>query len=260
MILIRIIQGNTMKKLLASAIIAATPVMAQADLLFTVDAGASVWNAEISGEVDDDIDVGNDGLNLDSEKNNVFFVSFEHSVPVLPNFKIKKTDLDFTGTGTANYVFLDQPFVGQTDTQVDLSHTDLTLYWGVPLPIPFFDINFGLTARQFDGVILVTDKTSGTTEKEDLNFTMPMGYLNVDFDSHFGVYARAELNAMSYDGNGVTDTEFAIGYTLPVPVVDINLEVGHRAFNVTTDEDSIDIETDVEMSGVFAGLSLSVGL
>ena len=43
-----------MKKLLASAIIAATPVMAQADLLFTVDAGASVWNAEVSGEVDDE--------------------------------------------------------------------------------------------------------------------------------------------------------------------------------------------------------------
>ena len=64
-----------MKKLLAIAIAAATPMMAQADLLFTVDAGASMWNAEASGDVDDDVDVGKDGLNLDSESNNVLFVS-----------------------------------------------------------------------------------------------------------------------------------------------------------------------------------------
>jgi hypothetical protein len=38
-----------MKKLLATAIVAATPMMAQADLLFTIDAGASMWNAEASG-------------------------------------------------------------------------------------------------------------------------------------------------------------------------------------------------------------------
>ncbi len=149
-----------MKKLLAIAIAAATPMMAQADLLFTVDAGASMWNAEASGDVDDDVDVGKDGLNLDSENNNVLFVSFEHPVPVIPNVKIKKTDLDLTGEGKTNYTFLNQSFTGETDSQFDLSHTDLTLYWGVPLPIPFFDINFGLTARQFDGIVSVTDKTT----------------------------------------------------------------------------------------------------
>jgi outer membrane protein len=183
-------------------------------------------------------------------------------VPVIPNIKIKKTDLDLTGDGTASYTFLNQTFTGATSSQLDLSHTDLTLYWGVPLPIPFFDINFGLTARQFDGVVSVTEKGTGTTEQEDLNFVMPMGYLNVDFDSHFGVYARAELNALSFDGNGVTDTEFAIGYTLPLPIpmVDINLEAGHRAISVTTDEDTVDIETDIDMAGMFFGLNVSVGL
>jgi outer membrane protein len=252
-----------MKKLLATAIVAATPMMAQADLLFTIDAGASMWNAEASGDVDNgSAKLGKDGLNLDSENNNVLFISFEHPVPVIPNIKIKKTDLDLTGDGTAPYTFLNQTFTGDTSSQLDLSHTDLTLYWGVPLPIPFFDINFGLTARQFDGVVSVTEKTTSTTEQEDLNFVMPMGYLNVDFDSHFGVYARAELNALSFDGNGVTDTEFAIGYTLPLPIpmVDINLEAGHRAISVTTDEDTVDIETDIEMAGMFFGLNVSVGL
>ncbi len=235
-----------MKKLLAIAITAATPMMAQADLLFTIDAGASVWNAEASGDVDDtnnnSIDLDDD-LGIKSEQSNVLFASFEHPVPVLPNIKIMKTDLDLSGNA---------------NSQVDLSHTDFTLYWGVPLPIPFFDINFGLTARQFDGEILLPTNT----ESEDLSFTMPMGYLNVDFDSHFGVYARAELNALSFDGNGVTDTSLAVGYTLPLPIpfVDINIEAGHRAINLMTDKDTVDIETDVEVSGMFAGLNVSIGL
>lgn len=251
-----------MKKLLAIAITAASPIMAHADLLFTIDAGASMWNAEASGDVDGAVDLGSDGLNLDSEANNVLFASFEHPIPMIPNVKIMKTDLDLTGNGNASYTFLDQSFTGSTSSQMDLSHMDYTLYWGVPLPIPFFDINFGLTARQFDGVVSVTEKSTGNTTKEDLNFTMPMGYLNVDFDSHFGIYARAELNALSFDGNGVTDTALAVGYTLPLPIpfLDINLEGGYRSINLMTDKDTVDIETDVEVSGMFAGLNVSIGL
>ena len=174
-----------------------------------------------------------------------------------------KTDLDLTGEGKTNYSFLNQNFTGDTDSQFDLSHTDLTLYWGVPLPIPFFDINFGLTARQFDGVVSVTEKNNpNNSEEEKLDFVLPMGYLNVDFDSHFGVYARAELNAIGYDGNSISDMELAVGYTLPLPIpmVDINLEAGHRVLNLTTDEDSMDIDTDVDVSGLFFGLNVSVGL
>lgn len=251
-----------MKKLLAIAIAAATPMMAQADLLFTVDAGASLWNAEASGTVDGDTDVGKDGLNLDSERNNVLFVSFEHPLPMIPNVKIKKTDLDLTGEGTANYTFLGQTYTGETSSQFDLSHTDLTLYWGVPLPIPFFDINFGLTARQFDGIVSVTDKDMGQKTEEDLNFTLPMGYLNVDFDSHFGLYARAELSAIGYDGNSITDTELAVGYTLPLPIpmLDINVEAGHRGLSLKTDEDSMDIDSDADVAGIFVGLNVSIGL
>jgi outer membrane protein len=249
-----------MKKLLAVAIVAATPMMAQADLLFTAKAGASSWNAEASGNVDGDTDVGKDGLNLDSENNNVLFAAFEHPLPLLPNVKIMKTDLDLTGEGSADINFLNLTFTEDTSSQFDLSHTDLTLYWGVPLPIPYLDINFGLTARQFDGLVSVKGKSTGNEEKVELDFTMPMGYLNVDIETPFGIYARADLNAISYGGNGISDMAIAVGYTLPIPFIDINLEAGHRAISVKTDEDTADVETDIEVAGMFFGLNVSVGL
>ncbi|MBQ0730347.1 MAG: TIGR04219 family outer membrane beta-barrel protein, partial [Oleispira antarctica] len=167
--------------------------------------------------------------------------AFEHPIPVLPNIKIMKTDLDFSGSNSS---------------EIDLSHTDLTMYWGVPLPIPYVDINFGLTARQFDGSV---DVPTGPID-ENLNVIMPMGYLNVDIGTPFGIYARADLNAISYDGNGVTDTAIALGYTLPIPLVDVNLEAGHRSINLTTDEDTVDVETDIDVSGMFFGLNVSIGL
>jgi outer membrane protein len=253
-----------MKKLLAIAIVAAaTPMMAQADLLFTAKAGVSSWNADATGDVDGDVDVGKDGLNLDSENNNVLFVAFEHPLPLLPNIKIMKTDLDLTGEGTADYKFSGISFEGDTSSQFDLSHTDLTLYWGVPLPIPYLDINFGLTTRQFDGVVTVegTDVFNSTEKRsEDLDFILPMGYLNVEVATPFGVYARADLNAISYGGNGITDTSIALGYTLPIPLVDVNLEAGRRAISVKTDEDMTDVETDIDLAGMFFGVNVSVGI
>ena len=250
-----------MKKLLAIAIAASTPMMAQADLLFTVEAGANFWNVEADGDAGD-AELGKDGLDLESQTSNVLFVSFEHPVPVIPNIKIQKTDLDLSGDGTASYEFLNITYMGDTSSQFDLSHTDLTLYWGVPLPIPFFDINFGLTARQFDGIVSVTDKTTSNTEEQDLDFVLPMGYWNVDFDSHIGIYGRAELNAIAYDGNSMTDTTFAVGYTLPLPIpmVDVNIEAGHRMISLKTDEDSTDIDINADVSGMFAGLNVSIGL
>jgi outer membrane protein len=249
-----------MKKLLAVAIVAATPMMAQADLLFTAKAGASLWNAEATGNVDGGVDVGKDGLNLDSENNNVLFVAFEHPLPLIPNIKLMKTDLDLTGEGSADFNFLGQSFNEATTSQFDLSHTDLTLYWGVPLPIPYLDINFGLTARQFDGLVSVKGDATGGEETADLDFTLPMGYLNVDLDTPFGIYARADLNAISYGDNGISDMAIAVGYTLPIPFIDVNLEAGHRVISVKTDKDTTDVETDIEVAGMFFGLNVSVGL
>ena len=235
-----------MKKLLASAIIAATPMMAQADLLFTVDAGASVWTPDATGTVEDSngssIDL--EDYNLETDSSNVFFVGFEHPIPFIPNVKLMNTSLDFEG---------------DTQSQLDLTHTDMTLYWGLPLPIPFVDINFGLTARQFDGEIAIPSNLSAPI-KEDLDFIIPMGYLNVDIDTPFGIYGYVDVNAISYAGNGITDTAFAVGYTLPIPLVDVNLEAGHRSLSLNTDEDLTGIDTDFDVAGMFFGLNLSVGI
>ncbi|MCA6128955.1 hypothetical protein [Thalassolituus oleivorans] len=80
------------KTAIAAFIVALAPVASHADLLFTVGAKASVWNAEPTGQIDDDISVdsSNNGLGLDSENGTQLTVFFEHPVPMLPNIKLSK--------------------------------------------------------------------------------------------------------------------------------------------------------------------------
>lgn len=246
------------KTAIALALLAGLPLSAQADLLFTLGAKASIWNADASGPIDDNVSVDKD-LNIESENGQQLTVFFEHPIPFIPNLKIKQTSLEMTGNGNVNISFLNKSFNEEVDSTLDLSHTDLTLYWGLPLPIPFFDFNFGLTARQFDGMAEVRGKSSGETASQDLSFVIPMGYAEVKVSTPFGVYANADINYIGTSGNKLSDISYGIGYDLPIPVVDLGIEAGYRAINLKTDEDLADIATDVKISGMYYGASFSVG-
>lgn len=247
------------KTAIAAFLLAMTPVAAQADLLFTVGAKASIWNAEAGGQIDEGVSVEKNGLNLDSDNGQQLTVFFEHPLPFIPNLKLKQTSLELKGDGNINATFADQTFNENVNSTLDLSHSDLTLYWGLPLPVPFVDVNFGLTARQFDGVAEVSGKTTTVNESVDLDFVMPLVYGEVKINSPFGLYASADVNYIGMGGNKLSDISYGIGYDLPIPVVDIGLEAGYRSINLKADKDLADIDTDFDVSGTYFGASLALG-
>lgn len=254
------------KTTLALAMLALTPVAAQADLLFTVGAKASVWDAEASGQLDDGLSVGKNalgqGLNLGSEKGQQITVFVEHPLPLIPNLRVKQTSLELDGRNSVGFNFQDTPFSGTTQSTLDLTHTDFTLYWGLPLPLPMIDINFGLTGRQFSGEAKVVGTSNGSTETElvDLDFIVPMAFGEVTLNTPFGIYAGVDINYVGYSGNKLSDMNYYVGYELPIPIVDVGIEAGYRTLNLKADKDLADIDTDVEVSGAYIGLSLSFGL
>ena len=254
-----------MKKTAIAALLAAmTPMAAQADLLFTVGAKASIWNAEPTGQLDADVSVEDDGLNLDSENGQQLEVYFDHPVPFVPNLKLKQTSLELKGDGDLQGNISFGPgnvtFNEAVSSTFDLSHTDLTLIWGLPLPVPFVDVNFGLTARQFDGVAEVTSKTNPQNNNSvDLDFVMPLLYGEIEISTPFGLYGQADVNYVGYGDNKLMDLSYGLGYDLPIPVVDLGLEAGYRSITLETDEDLADIETDLEVKGAYFGANFSVG-
>jgi len=256
-----------MKKLLtAAALTAALPQAASALPLVDFYAGAHYWDQTITGQVGSGSDVADfeDDLNLDAGGQNVMYLAFEHPIPVIPNIKIKSTEMtaDGTGTVTQNFNLGGQEITASTGvvSDLDISHTDYTLYWGLPLPI--VTIDFGITARQFDGYMRV-DGGAGNSGSADLDVTVPMGYLKAGVDIPLtGVSLGADLNTISYGDTGITDFDVNVTYVLPViPVLDVGISAGYRSFDFEIDPEdfggsSNDLTAESTISGPYLGISL----
>jgi outer membrane protein len=223
-------------------------------------AGAYSWNTAYTGDVSaDPIDLSLENtLQLEDSTNNVIWAAFEHPVPLVPNIQIKQTNLETTGMGSIDQSF---EFGGETYSEsvdlvsnIDLSHTDLTLYWGLPLPI--VTVDFGLNIRQFDGELTINDGSTVLDAPIPMLFARVGGYLPFT-----GLSLMAEANYIGVGETNHMDVQVVARYTLPIiPVLDVNIEAGYRAFQLNIDPTdfgggSNDLNADIDMSGVFVGIS-----
>ncbi|WP_283787361.1 TIGR04219 family outer membrane beta-barrel protein [Bermanella sp. WJH001] len=251
-----------MKKILAAAVVAASlPQAASALPLVDFYAGGYYWDQTVSGDVVNGSADLDDNLGLKADGQSVLYVAFEHPIPVIPNVKIKQTAMDADGSGAIPdaFNFNGTSVDGSVDSTLDLSHTDFTLYWSLPLPIVTFD--FGLTARQFDGQMTVVDNTGSDTfnASADFDFVVPMGYLNAGIDIPLtGLSVAANINTISYGDTSLTDFDANLTYVLPViPLLDVGITAGYRSFDLKLDEaDFGDLSAEATVAGPYLGLSL----
>ncbi|MFT5593516.1 MAG: outer membrane protein [Oceanicoccus sp.] len=246
-----------MKKILAVAVVAASlPQAASALPLVDFYAGGYYWDQTVSGDVVNGSADLDDDLGLKADGQSVLYVAFEHPIPVIPNVKIKQTAMESDGSGTIDtgFEFNGTNVTGNVDSVLDLSHTDFTLYWSLPLPIVTFD--FGLTARQFDGKMTVDGDASAAA---DFDFVVPMGYLNAGIDIPLtGLSVAANINTISYGDTSLTDFDANLTYVLPViPLLDVGITAGYRSFDLELDEaDFGDLSAKATVAGPYIGLSL----
>jgi outer membrane protein len=255
-----------MKKILSAAVLAASlPQAASALPLVDFYAGGYYWDQTVTGDVSNDIDLEDD-LNLDAGGQNVLYFAFEHPIPVVPNIKVKSTDMssDGTGTLTTDFNLGGEIITGSTQvaSDLDLTHTDYTLYWGLPLPIVTFD--FGLTLRQFDGTMSTVSTADSTVNAEaDLDVTVPMAYLKAGVDIPLtGLSFGGDINTISYGDSGITDYDLNMTYVLPlIPLLDVGITAGYRSFDFELDPSdfggsSSDLSAEATVAGPYLGLSL----
>ena len=250
-----------MKKTVTALSLMLASASASAAPLVDFWAGAYSWNSSYEGTVSatpNSFDMQDD-LNLEDSDNNVLWAAFEHPVPLIPNVQVKQTSMDTMGVGTVTgvYEFGGEQFVatGEVQTFADLSHTDYTAYWGLPLPV--VTVDFGLNIRKFDGLITIEDATA------DLDFAVPMAFARVGaYLPLTGLSIMGEANYIGYKDTDHLDYQVALRYTLDfIPALDINLEAGYRSFQMNIDPtdfdgDEDDLAADIDMSGVFLGVSV----
>ena len=86
-----------------------------------------------------------------------------------------------------------------------------------------------------------------------------MVYGAVNVGSPFGIYATADVNWIGFGDNQMQDLTAAVGYELPIPIVDVGVELGYRTLNLQTDKKDVDVAADIDVKGVFYGVSVAFG-
>lgn len=250
-----------MKKTLitAATCLLTMPSIAAADTLgFFI--GAGTFQPEFSGTfknsdtdvIDDAIDLEDD-LGLDDDSATFFYVAIEHPIPLLPNLKLARTDMEQKGSSTLTEEIEFDGNVYEADAEVestiDLSHTDATLYY--ELLDNWVNFDLGLTVRQFDGKIAITGEVQGggvRTAEEDLDFPVPMLYAKAQFDLPLtGLYAAVDGNWVGYGGNTFFDATGKIGYET---ALGFGVEGGLRSITLEIDDED-NVEADMDFSGLY---------
>ncbi|MFT6918979.1 MAG: outer membrane protein [Cognaticolwellia sp.] len=253
-----------MKKIaLAAALASILSTNVQADAL-GLYLGGQLWDNQASGTFGDgssQID-----FNLADEKQNSFFIAFEHPLPLIPNIRIASTSLETIGNTslTTDFEFEGETF--STDANINanfnVSYLDYTLYYEL-FDNDLLSFDFGLTARDFDGDVTVTAKANSgaesVTQSASIEVTdvVPMLYARTNVGLPLtGLNLYAQGNFLSFDDHTLYDYEVGVSYELVDNLaVDVNINAGYRAVKLELD-DLNDLYTNIEFDGVFIGTTI----
>jgi outer membrane protein len=240
------------KLLLASSLLALSGLAQAAALGLTI--GANAWQQSFdgrgrSGNLGSSIDLEND-LNYDGDTGANFYASFEHPIPLIPNIRIEQTELKVEENNT---LIRDVDFGGGSyptatpfESAVDLSHTDLTVYYEIL--DNWVSLDIGLTARFFQEGVEIS--ALGQTGSVEIDNTLPILYAAVKLELPLsGLYVGGKANASNYDKRDVIDYSVNLGYETDLG---LGLELGYRSLSV--EESSRQEDYDITVDGAYAGV------
>jgi len=269
-----------MKKMVLAATFAALyNFPAQADTVGLYIGGQS-WQSEPSGFFGEQNTLTD--FNVKKEHQGHYFFAVEHPYPLLPNVRISSTTLNATGkTSSSQEInFIDPASLilhtSLIDTDVDsrsnVSYVDYTLYYEL-FDNGLFSFDLGLSARDFNGAITVTETITTVNNWHDI-FDTP--YTATRYDDSTRKITTDDIEPMLYIATNISlpltglrlfgqgdflligdhtlsDYQVGLSYDLiDSRMIDFNLTLGYRAVKMEF-EGLADLYTKLEFKGAFFG-------
>lgn len=248
-----------MKKILATGALAlCLSPLTYADFI-GIKLGASAWNQSYEGTAQsgsESLDL-QQRLGLDDATNNVFYLSFEHPVPFIPNIGLSRSELNIEGKNTVDdsFSFDGIPFPNGSDitTQADFSHNDLTLYY--ELLDNWVALDVGVTFRQFDEGIAISYQPIAdgpiVSASEEFDDTIPLLYVATKIELPLtGLYVGADIKGIQYDGDSIVDYKINVGYETRFG---LGIEAGMRTLKLDASNSSTE-KADITIDGGYASV------
>jgi outer membrane protein len=235
------------KSIIASVALLLFASSASADFL-GIRVGVGIWNGNVGGDISD---LSLDSFNVQDDTGINIYAGFEHPIPLLPNIKIGRTNIKDSGSASlsTSFEFGGTVFTAgeRLNTSIDLTHTDVTLYYEI-VDVGM-DLDVGLTGRYMDGQVAVNGV------RQDIDAVLPMVFARAKVGLPFsGVYVGAEVNALSFRGDSVSDYAAKIGWETDSFIFpEFGVEAGYRKLIVDGGSDLVALDADFD--GIFLNLT-----
>ena len=252
-----------MKKITTALALAAclSTTSASADTLLGFYAGAQSWNMDAEGSFGSVVNgvTSSADFTFAEERQTSVYMALEHPIPLVPNIKIMRNQLETSGAGTVVGTFefagVDFTTTAELATDIDLTNTDYILYYEI-LDNDLVTVDIGINAKHIDGTLhVVSNEDPPQTADETFSGFVPMLYGNVEIGLPFtGLGVFAEGSFLSVGDHSLHDYQVGVGYTfIDNLAVDLTIQLGYRSVKLELD-DIDNVSTNLDFSGVFVGL------
>ena len=191
------------------------------------------WYAGVGGDAtvsSSTIDVEDD-LDFGSNSNFEVAATLEHPVPFIPNVRLKFVDIDQTEDGTLPTGGFDGVSAGSIETNLDLSHTDLILYYEIL--DNWVSVDVGIDIKIFDGQLEIANDAGTEKSTTEIDEILPLAYASAEFELPFtGLSFGAELSALSYSDNSIYDGKIRFRQGLSLAFI----ELGYRQLGIKVED------------------------
>jgi len=241
-------------KMAVLAVLASLGTAAQADTVLGLTMSLDAWNMDSSGSIADSSDLQKFDFGSDTTSN--FSLALEHPVPLIPNLKMRITDLSSSGDAnlSKNFTFdgVTYPVSTAVDVNFDLRSSDFVFYYEL-FDNDTLSFDLGLNAKYLDGDISVTDGTRKTSRSFKGVVPMLYGAVKVGIPAtSFSLFG--DFNFLSVGDHTLRDFQAGAAYTLlESPAVDFSVRGGYRQFSLELD-DLDNIYADWTYDGLFLGV------
>lgn len=216
-----------------------------------------VFNYSVSGTVRDSnvtadtVDVKNT-LGWKDDHGVMGYLYIEHPIPIIPNIRLGTTSLKLGGTGTGTFNYNGQSFNNTITSNLDLSHTELGLYYEVIDTV--IDLDLGLNFKFFNGSINISDSL-GTNTSTKFDHTVPMlyGALTIPITGT-GFKLAGDISTISYNNDTFTDYLVRVRYETDFM---LGVELGYRSIHIDYQDTGANEYAKLDMKGPYLMAHLS---
>jgi outer membrane protein len=225
-----------------------------ADTVLGMTADVDFWNMDSSGSFADSSDM--QSFDLDTERNAILTLAFEHPVPLVPNFKIKTNDLSSSGSQrlSGDFSFSDIDFPAGLELGVDFEaqNTDFIFYYEI-FDNDTVSFDLGLNVKYLDGDIEVESNGLRASEAFDGYVPMVHGAVQVGIPTT-RISVFGDLSLLSVGDHTLQDYTAGVAFKLVESLaVDVSLKGGYHRISLELD-DLDGIYTDWDFDGAFLGV------